>query len=533
MKNKIPLIIVFGFLLYFNSFFNTFVWDDEEQVVNNSAVYSLSNLSSYWAGSTFNSGGGTRLGGLYYKPLMTTAFSLIYTFFGPRPFFFHLFQVGLHIANSVLLFLIFRHLFKKEWLSFVLAMIFLVHPINVETVVYISALQDTLFFFFGILALYVLVRKENWRTSLLASLFLLLSLFSKETGIVWFAICFLYLFAFKKKQLLSYLLSAFISIAIYSYLRFGVAHVFFEKHGLAAISTMDLTHRLINIPAILFYYLKILFWPVNLAIDQQWVVSSVDLSGFILPLIIDALFIGALIYITVFTYLNRKRYLSLYIFFVLWFLGSFAFHLQLFPLDMTVSERWFYLPLAGILGVLGSLVLGIKNKGFTNKKAITYLVLLGVVLLSVRTLLRTFDWRNGLTLYSKDIKNSINAFDLENNLGVELFRAERYEEAKEHFEKSIKLAPSWWTNYNNLGAYWEKRGELEKAEELYKKSIDNGNYYLAYENYAFILIKQKKYSEAVEFLENNIGFFPNSPRLVTALTLAKYLKNGDFEKLPR
>ena len=530
MKNKILLIVVFGFLLYFNSFFNAFVWDDEEQVVNNSAVYSLSNFSSYWTGSTFNSGGGTRLGGLYYKPLMTTAFSLIYTFFGPRPFFFHLFQVGLHIANSILLFLVFKSLFKKERLSFILAMVFLVHPINVETVVYVSAFQDTLFFFFGILALYVLVRKESWRAGLLASFFLLLSLFSKETGIVWFAICFLYLFAFKKKQLSSYLLSAPISIAIYSYLRFGIARVFFEKHGLAAISAMDLTQRLINIPAIVFYYLKTLFWPINLAIGQQWVVNSVDFSGFVLPLIVDGVFIALLIYLAILMSIKSRQYIYLYIFFVLWFLGSLLFHLQLFPLDMTVSERWFYLPLAGILGVLGSLVLGIKNGGFVDKKAITYLVLLGVVLLSARTLLRTFDWRNGLTLYSKDIKNSINAFDLENNLGVELFRTERYEEAKEHFEKSIQLAPSWWTNYNNLGAYWEKRGELEKAEGLYKKSIDNGNYYLAYENYAFILIKRKKYSEAVEFLEKNIGFFPNSPRLLTALTTAKYLYNIESTK---
>ena len=468
------------------------------------------------------------MGGLYYKPLMTTAFSLIYTFFGPRPFFFHLFQVGLHIANSVLLFLVFSYFFKKERLSFVLAMFFLVHPINVETVVYISALQDTLFFFFGILALYVLAKKEGLRAGLLASFFLLLSLFSKETGIVWFAICFLYLFVFKKKQLSYYLLSAPISIAIYSYLRFGVAHVFFEKHGLAAISTMNMTQRLINIPAIVFYYLKIFFWPINLAIDQRWVVTSVDFPGFFLPLIVDGLFIALLIYLAILISIKSKQYISLYIFFVLWFLGSLLFHLQLFPLDMIVSERWFYLPLAGILGVFGSLVLGIKNKRFTNKKAITYLVLLGVVLLSVRTLLRTFDWRNGLTLYSHDIKISRDAFDLENNFGVELFRAGKLEDAKKHFEKSIKLAPSWWTNYNNLGAYWEKRGELEKAEELYKKSIDNGNYYLAYQNYAFILIKQKKYSEAVEFLENNIGFFPNNPSLTAAV---KYLYS--IEPTPR
>lgn len=521
MGKKIFLIILFGFLLYFNSLFNSFIWDDEEQVVLNSQIHSFKNLPLFWQGSTFNPGGGQRLGGLYYKPMMTTAFSLIYGIFGPHPFFFHLFQIGLHIANAIILFLIFRYLLKKEWLSFILAVIFLVHPINTETVVYIAALQDTLFFFFGALAFLILIKKEDWRNHLITAGLLLLSIFAKETGVIWFAVCGLYVIFFKRRQILSFIFPIIGAVAIYAYMRFEVAHIFFEKHGLTAISTMDFTQRLVNMPAIAFFYIKTLIWPINLAIDQQWVVQNINFQDFFLPLIVDLVFLGTLLASLTYLWFKKRQKAILYLFFLLFFLLSFGLHLQVFPLDLTVSERWFYLPLAGLLGMIGIFV-------EENRKVKIFLLMV-ISLLAIRTFVRTFNWRNGLTLYGHDIKISQNAFDLENNFGVELFRAGKYDDAKGFFEKSIELAPSWWTNYNNLGAYWERKGELEKAERLYKRAIDNGNYYLAYQNYAFVLLKQDKYKEVVEFLEKNINSFPENSRLVTALATA-YYQTGQKEK---
>lgn len=118
-KNTL-LLIAFGFLLYFNSLFNGFVWDDEELIVNNSQVHSLANLPAFLSGSTFNPGGASQLSGLYYKPLMTISFSALYTLFGPNPFFFHLFQLLLHIANTVFFYFILKHLLKNIRLSFIL-----------------------------------------------------------------------------------------------------------------------------------------------------------------------------------------------------------------------------------------------------------------------------------------------------------------------------------------------------------------------------------------------------------------------------
>lgn len=142
--------------------------------------------------------------------------------------------------------------------------------------------------------------------------------------------------------------------------------------------------------------------------------------------------------------------------------------------------------------------------------------------LSIRTIIRNLNWKDGLTLYSHDIRYSQDSFDLENNLGVELFRAERFEEATIHFQKSTQLAPKWWTNWNNLGVIAEKNQDFNKAAEYYQKAIDNGSYYLAYENQAKLLFFHKDPKVAKNFTEESINKFPQNGVLWFVLSLSEY-----------
>lgn len=430
------------------------------------------------------------MAGLYYKPLMTTAFSFIYSFFGPNATLFHLIQICLHIANAVLVYKILEKLNLKR-AAFLVALVFLVHPINSEAVVYLADYQDVLFFFFGALTFWLVLnnKKIYW-----VALTILLSLLSKETGAVFATVIFVYLILFDRTKIKSFLWSVLTALGIYSFLRFGVAQIFFNKHGLTEITTMGLAGRLVNIPEIIFTYLKNFFWPVNLAINQQWVVRSV---GFF-PLVLDLLFFLSL------GFLGWRAKSRLWLFFFIWFLLGLGFHLQIFPLDLTYSDRWFYLPSVGLLGML---VISLK-------KIPPWVVLIVLFLLAGRTWIREFDWRDGLTLYRHDIKVSQNAFDLENNLGVELFRIGDFPGAKTYFEKSIALCPRWWTNWNNLGAVVEREGNLVLAQEYYRRAIDNGQYYLAYENYAKILYQQEKFGQLKDFLEKEaLVRLPNNPIL--------------------
>jgi tetratricopeptide (TPR) repeat protein len=507
-KTSIILIVVLGFILYFNSFFNGFVWDDEEQIVLNTQVHSIINIPSFFTQATFNSGGAAKMGGLYYRPIMITVFSLIYSIFGSGASFFHFFQVIVHIGSVILLFLIFDHFLKKEKLSLLLSLIFLVHPINSEAVLYISGLQDALFFFFGALSFWIIITKDDLKNFWLPALLLFLSVASKETGIIWGIVLIIYMFKFKRRDIKKLAPPLILFTAFYSFLRFGIAKIYFAKHGLTEISKIDFLHRMMNLPAIASYYLKTIVWPLNIAVEQQWIIKEISFTGFYLPLAVLLIFLSLLLLGAWYVFKKKDKYIAFYMIFLTGFLLSFSMHLQFFPLDMTVSDRFFYLPLAFLLGLAG-IFLAKVNKDNT----VTWIAAIIIVLFSVRTFIRTFDWRNSLSLYSHDI-NISQSFDLVNNLGVVLYRNGDIESARGYFEKSIQMSPGWWTNYNNLGAYWEAKGDLPKAEGLYLTAIRNGNYYLAYENYAGILIKQGKISKAKDFLENEaLKYFPQNQKL--------------------
>ena len=497
------IFILIGLLVYGLSLFNGFVWDDEEQIVNNVFVHSVKNIPLLFQSSTFNTGGAGVSAGTYYRPLMMTFFSFVYQLFGPNPFFFHLFQLFFHILTAILVYLMFKHFFK-EMTAFFIALIFLVHPAGVESVAYISAVQDIFYVLFGILAFYIVIKnraKFEFKNIFLINTLLFLSLLSKETAILFFIIIFIYQLIFDRKFIFENLIFFMMTVGIYALLRFALAGVFFTPYHNAPIVQLSLWQRIMMIPAIFFYYFKLFFYPLDLAVMQHWVIRTLDFR-----MLLGSLSAGILALL-----LWKKRFNRNFIFFFLWFIITIFPYLQIFPLDMTVAERWFYLPVVGLLGMMGAVWSKSGNK----------LVIMGVIIIaifSIRSFFRTMDWKNGLTLYGRDIKISKGAFDLENNYGVELFRAGDYQEAKVHFLKSTELAPYWWTNWNNLGAVYEQEKNYQKALEYYQKSIDNGQYYLAYENMAKILVLQEKVNPIAgrktdEFLRKALEMFPENNNL--------------------
>src|ERR1035437_1998971 len=93
------IILIIGFIIFFNGLFNGFVGDDPPLTTQNPTVQSLQNLPAFFTGSTFYSGAGQKLSGFFYRPLQTTFFSIIYSLSGPSSYAFHFFQILLFIGN--------------------------------------------------------------------------------------------------------------------------------------------------------------------------------------------------------------------------------------------------------------------------------------------------------------------------------------------------------------------------------------------------------------------------------------------------
>jgi protein O-mannosyl-transferase len=436
-------IVFIGIIVYFNVLFNGFVWDDLTYMVNNPAVHTF-NLSSLFHVDNQYFGTG------YYRPIAATYISLLWNLFGTSPFFYHFIQILIHIAGTCLLFIFLKRFFNIT-IAFFLSLIFLVHPMQVDSVSYISDTQVNLFFLFGMIAVLISLKKNlHLKHFLLISFFLLFSILTKETGALFIPVILLYQFLYKRQYFLPSLAFSFCVIIVYSLMRFAYAHDVLQKNTTIPIDLLSLPERVINIPAIFFYYVKTFLYPVNINIDQQWLVTSLSFNDFYYPLIMSGVFFLFLFGFGIFLYKKNKKKLSLYLFFVVWYFLGIGLVLQIFPLDATVSDRWIYFPMVGLLGILGILSQSVsfKKKIFKNMAlgvAIVYISLLGL-----RTIVRNTNYVDQLTLFSHDAAIAKNGFDMENH----------FAESRKHFQKAVVEMPCL-DSTSNLEIVDQQVGDLQ------------------------------------------------------------------------
>ncbi len=149
-RKAILIIAVIGFIVYFNCLFNGFVWDDQKQIVTSPLAHTISSIPTLFTIGQVN---------IFYRPVFLSYLTIVNTLFQGNVFFFHFLQVGMHILSVIILFLILKK-FLKVTIAFVVSLVFLVHPMNVEAVAYMSAVSDVMVFLFGILALYILTKSK-------------------------------------------------------------------------------------------------------------------------------------------------------------------------------------------------------------------------------------------------------------------------------------------------------------------------------------------------------------------------------------
>ncbi len=522
----ILFIVLIGIFVFFYSLFNPFVGDDHSQVETNSKITSLGNSVNFFLESRLLQNDKNAIGAAYFKPMLDLSFAIIYSLFGINTFGYHFVQLALYILNACLLFYLFKCFFKLET-AFYLSLIFLVHPINHESAVYISALQEVLFTFFGLLSL-LLVSKVSLKSGkkwlVMIGISLLLALFSKETGVLYLLISLVYLAVFQRKNLFYYFgVCAFVFIS-YLFLRVHAVGLFSDSVINAPIQQLDIGMRLITMPAIFLFYIQTFFFPLYLSSSHQWVYTSIDFPHFILPFVVDIIFLFGLYGVGNYIHKSQKKYLSKFLFFTLWFLLGVGFHLQFLALDQTVAERWFYFPIIGLLGIIGVMVETTK----VNLRRTLTLSILGIILLlfALRTLVRTFDYQGDLELASKDISVSPESYNLEYMISQSYYQQNKLELAKIHAEKSVGLFP-FITNYTNLGAIYSKMGDYGRAKESYLKALEFGDDQLPYENLASLSLVYGERAENIHFIKSkSLAAYPNNGKIWMNLSLLEYMQGN-------
>ncbi len=450
-----------------------------------------------------------------WYPMTWLSFLLDATLFGKGPRGPHLTNLLLHAANTVLLFLLLRRLTGALWKSALVAALFSLHPLHVESVAWIAERKGLLSTFFGLLALWAYAlfaegrrqkaegRIENAKSRVtqcaslyyaLSLLFFALGLMSKPMLVTLpFAMLLLDYWPLQRFPLTTnnYQLSALPRLALEKAPFFGLgalsSAVTFLVHkqsgAITALVLLPLRDRIANALVSYARYLGKMVWPAHLALPYPhpwhwslgWEVLAAALVG--------GLSLAAVL-------LARKRPYVFVGWF--WFLGMLVPVIGVVQWGLhAMADRFTYMPLIGLFIIVawavGELVEGGRIPGGVT--AAGALLLLGACALQTRHQLGY--WQNSELLFRHAVAVTEHNVVALNNLGVALFDQGRVEEAIEYYERAVRVEPGYLEKGAMAGG--------EKSKHSYGASVVNPIHVDALFNLGNALAKRGDFAKAAEY----------------------------------
>lgn len=408
----------------------------------------------------------------FWRPLTYFSHMLDFQCFGLQAGAHHVTNLLLHLLNILLLFFILARTSSEMLPSFIAAALFAVHPLQVETVAWISARNTLISMFFALIstACYLYFVQKKSRLFYLLSVLCFAFCLSCKSTLVALPLIFLLLDYWPLKR-------AELSIAEKNrWLRFVLEKWPFLfltfLASLLALATQPeilqpaLSQSLINKIARAFFaygfYLVKTFWPFNLTIFYP---PITQLSGWIVFMCLLAGFF--LLFITVISLACRRRYPFL-------FTGWFWFLTALFPASLLpqYADRYMYEPLVGIAILTAWSVWMLFSKSETTGFLVKTLTAAAVFFLAIASHIQTNVWAHSISLYQHVLKIYPDSFEARANLGTAFGDAGRIDDAIEQFGAAIKLSPNSPAPYENLGNAFFMKGLFSLSEQAFQKTLE-------------------------------------------------------------
>jgi len=460
-----------------------------------------------------------------WHPMTTMSHMLDCQLFGLKPWGHHLVNVLLHALNAALVFILLRQLTGAVWRSMLVAALFAVHPLHVESVAWVAERKDVLSGFFGLLSLIFYVRYAQRRSRverpassdassnlalvsrlssldyIWALLFLALGLMSKPMLVTWpFVMLLLDYWPLGRVptsdlrpptsvSLLALIwekLPFFALEVVVSYVTFVVQ----KKSGVVmAIENLPLGARFGNTLVSYCRYLGKLFWPTDLAVfyphPGYWPLAQVLLAGLLL------------VAITTFLFVERRSCPFLLVGW-LWFCGTLVPVIGLVQVGgQAMADRYAYLPSLGtlILVVWGAYELTRRWRYYLITAFMASFVVVACVGLTRHQLVY---WYNSEALFRRALAVTQNNYLAYNNLGDALDRKGESDEAIKHYEEAIRLKPDFAEAHYNLGVAFEREDRPDEAIGQYQEAIRlKPDYAKAHNNLGFGLDRKGQHDEAI------------------------------------
>jgi tetratricopeptide (TPR) repeat protein len=511
-------VLLAAFFAYLPSLWFQFVYDDVQQIAENPAIRSWEHVPQYftrhvWAHLHSQTN--------YYRPLFLLWLRLNHALFGLEPMGWHLTTVLLHLATTLLVYLLGRRLLARRDAAAVAALLFALHPVHIESVAWVSGLTDPLLalFFTGSFLSYLRWREEKRLLCLaLALLLAALALLCKESGVALplliLAHASLYgpaarpaheRFRHALRVASPFLLLAAVYLAVRALVLSGFAHTLGE---------VTLATALLTIPTLLWFYAGQLLAPFGLSLFYDLPYGAPPgLMNFWLPLAGVALLAAGL-------YVWHRRMETPLVglaagLMLLPLLPAFAIHYL--PLDNFAQDRYLYLPSIGfcLLAALGLSLLRKHSALLARPPAQAAALVLLAALLGGTTAAQSLHWRDNEALFRRAVAVAPGNWNGYRELANELLRQERPKEALAVYFAMAELRPSDWFTQFALGHTYYTLQEYDAAERHLRMAIRlyerNGTqfYYLARTLLARGELEQaeRALARALEVLPQGKGYY--------------------------
>jgi tetratricopeptide (TPR) repeat protein len=460
-------------------------FDDPDYVSENPMVTrGLTFSGIIWAFTHFYAGN--------WHPLTWISLMLDCQIFGAHPGGLHIMGVLFHTANSILLFLLLQRITGAQWRSAIVAAVFAVHPLHVESVAWISERKDVLSTFFGLLSLLAYanyVDKSKVHPPSLGS-----GATSSPKSKVWYAWAIvLFVLSLLSKPMLVTLPCVMLLLDFwplqrmensgwrtFSTRQFGalvkekwpwfacaafscVITLFAQTSVIASAEAFPLKWRLFNAVDSYFWYIEKTFWPTKLAIFYP-LTPALVVGSFIVALF-------CLVIITVAAATTVKRWPFLLVGWA-WFIGTLVPVIGIVQVgSQATADRYGYIPMVGLLIALvwgaHRLCVGSTTMRISVRAAAATVI----ALLAAAAFLQIRYWKNSITLYTHALDVTSDNVTALNNLGVIFYNSGRNDDAVKMYQLALKIKPEAPNVHKNLGLVLAQKGDTNGALFQYQEAV--------------------------------------------------------------
>ena len=494
---------------YANSFSSPFIFDDDNSILENPTIRSLQSLGTVLLPPC----NGETVSG---RPVLNLSLAINYALGGTRPWGYHATNLAIHLLNGLLLWSILRRTFQlpvlrsrlgdaSTALALAVALLWVLHPLQTESVTYIIQRAESLASLFYLLALYGVLRGSQSRRPVVWYVVAVVACWvgaaSKEIVATAPVVVLLYDRTFLTGSFRESLRRRW---GVY----LGMAASWAVVAGLITMTSLLKQGTSTRVPSrwayarsepgVILYYLRLSIWPHPLCLDYGWPVANTWQA--IVPGVLGVTAIVAAAWVG----LKRRQGWG---FCAAWFLLILSPTSSIVPLEQLAFEHRLYLPLAGIVAlvVAGSYV-GLQrmvSRGWlTNRAARIWgigLIIVSAEILGFLTYRRNEVYCSEVSIWEDTAAKSPHNARALNNCAEMLSQNGRVSEAAVLLQEALRIQPDYFEAHCNLATVLASLGRIEEATKHYQEATRlQPDFAIGYSNWGNMLLELGRTQEAIE-----------------------------------